>query len=93
VVYGDPAWFVLADPPLTMVQVPYAGLARRAAGLLLRALDAREAGLEPPAAGPHLVPGELRVAGSTAPPGGPAVTGTRASSPPPPYRQRARSYQ
>ena len=22
VVYGDPAWFVLADPPLTMVQVP-----------------------------------------------------------------------
>ncbi len=70
VVYGDPAWFVLADPPLTMVQVPYAGLARRAARLLLRALDARETGADPPATGPHLVSGELRVAGSTAPPGG-----------------------
>ncbi len=70
VVYGDPAWFVLADPPLTMVQVSYVGLARSAARLLLRALDAREAGADPPATGPHLVPGELRVAGSTAPPGG-----------------------
>ena len=70
VVYGDPAWFVLADPPLTMVQVPYAALARRAARLLLRALDAREVGTRPPAPGPHLVPAELRVAGSTGSPPG-----------------------
>jgi LacI family transcriptional regulator len=68
VVYGDPAWFVLADPPLTMVQVPYAGLARNAARLLLRALDARDGGAEPPAAGPHQVAADLRVAGSTGPP-------------------------
>jgi DNA-binding LacI/PurR family transcriptional regulator len=59
---------VLADPPLTMVQVPYAGLARNAARLLLRALDARDVGAEPPAAGPHLVAAGLRVAGSTGPP-------------------------
>jgi LacI family transcriptional regulator len=71
VVYGDPAWFALADPPLTMIQVSYAGLARCAARLLLRALDARETGTEPPPAGPHLVTAELRVAGSTgAPPAG-----------------------
>jgi LacI family transcriptional regulator len=70
VVYGDPAWFVLADPPLTMVQVPYAGLARNAARLLLRALDARDVGAEPPAAGPHQVAAGLRIAGSTGPPAG-----------------------
>jgi LacI family transcriptional regulator len=70
VVYGDPAWFALADPPLTMVQVPYAGLARNAARLLLRALDARDVGAEPPAAGPHQVPACLRIAGSTGPPAG-----------------------
>jgi LacI family transcriptional regulator len=71
VVYGDPAWFVLADPPLTMIQVSYDALARSAARLLLRALDAREAGTEPPLAGPHLVTAELQVAGSTgAPPDG-----------------------
>ena len=70
VVYGDPAWFVLADPPLTMVQVPYAGLASSAARLLLRALDAREVGTQPPAAGPHQVPAELRIAGSTGSPPG-----------------------
>ncbi len=70
VVYGDPAWFVLADPPLTMVQVPYAALARRAARLLLRALDAREFGAKPPAAGPHRVPAELLIAGSTGSPPG-----------------------
>ena len=70
VVYGDPAWFVLADPPLTMVQVPYAGLARIAARLLLCALDAREVGTAPPVPGPHLVPAVLRVAGSTGPPPG-----------------------
>jgi len=68
VVYGDPAWFVLGDPPLTMVRVSYAGLARSAARLLLGALDAREVGTQPPAAGPHLVPTVLRVAGSTGPP-------------------------
>ena len=65
VVYGDPAWFVLADPPLTMIQVPYAGLARRAARLLLGALDARDAGLQPPLTGPHRMSAVLRVAGST----------------------------
>jgi DNA-binding LacI/PurR family transcriptional regulator len=70
VVYGDPAWFVLADPPLTMVQVPYTGLARIAARLLLCALDAREVAAAPPVPGPHLVPAVLRVAGSTGPPPG-----------------------
>ena len=69
-VYGDPAWFVLADPPLTMVQVPYAGLAHSAARLLLNALDAREAGTQPPATGPHRVPAALRIAGSTGSPPG-----------------------
>ena len=48
VVYGDPAWFVLADPPLTMIQVPYAAAGRRiAARLLLCALDA-QGGRQPP---------------------------------------------
>jgi len=71
VVYGDPAWFVLADPPLTMIQVPYAGLARSAARLLLTAIDAKEAGTQPPPAGPHLVTAVLRTADSTgAPPAG-----------------------
>jgi LacI family transcriptional regulator len=68
VVYGDPAWFVLADPPLTMIQVPYAGLARTAARLLLRALDARELGITVPVTGRHLEPATLCVAGSTGPP-------------------------
>jgi LacI family transcriptional regulator len=70
IVYGDPDWFVLADPALTMVQVPYAGLARMAAQLLLCALDARESGSTAPVRGPHLVPAALRVAGSTGPPPG-----------------------
>jgi LacI family transcriptional regulator len=70
VVYGDPAWFVLADPPLTMVQVSYAGLARNAARLLLRALDARDTGAAPPAAGPYQVGAGLRIGGSTGPAGG-----------------------
>ena len=70
VVYGDPAWFVLADPPLTTIQVPYGGLARRAARLLLRALDARETGSQPPATGAHPVSADLRIAGSTGSPGG-----------------------
>ena len=70
VVYGDPAWFVLAEPPLTMVQVSYAALASCAARLLLGALDAREIGTPPPATGPHRVPAALRIAGSTGPPPG-----------------------
>ena len=70
VVYGDPAWFVLADPPLTMIQVPYAGLARIAARLLLRALDARELGITVPVTGRHQEPATLCVAGSTGPPPG-----------------------
>jgi LacI family transcriptional regulator len=70
VVYGDPAWFALSDPPLTMVQVSYAGLARSAARLLLQALDAREIGTRPPATGPHRVPAVLSTAGSTGPPPG-----------------------
>ncbi len=86
VVYGDPGWFVLADPPLTMVQIPYAGLAHTAARLLLNALDAREAGTKPPAAGPHLVPASLRVAGSTGPP-------PRSAPVPRQYRPRPRSPQ
>jgi LacI family transcriptional regulator len=91
VVYGDPAWFVLADPPLTMVQVSYAGLASSAARLLLRALDAREVGTKPPAAGPHLVPAELRIAGSTgSPPRQAALTCARLPAPSP-YRPRPRS--
>ena len=53
-----------------MVKVPYAGLASSAARLLLRALDAREAGAQPPAAGPHQVPAVLRIAGSTGSPPG-----------------------
>ncbi|MEU6642777.1 LacI family DNA-binding transcriptional regulator [Saccharomonospora sp. NPDC046836] len=65
VVYGDPAWFVLSDPPLTTIQVSYSGLARKAAELLSRVLDA-----DPDLSqGPHLVAPELRLAGSTGPPG------------------------
>lgn len=64
VVYGDPAWFTLSDPPLTIVEVDYAELARRAAGLLLDALESPgTAGSEP-----VLVPARLRVAGSTGAP-------------------------
>jgi len=89
VVYGDPSWFVLADPPLTMIKVQYAALAGIAARLLLRALDAREVGTRPPAAGPHFVPAELSVAGSTGPPAGNmTVTCPRPRLPPPPCRSR-----
>jgi len=92
VVYGDPAWFVLADPPLTMIQIPYAGLARSAARLLLNALDAREAGTRPPAAGPHLVPASLRVAGSTGPPPPAAAAHHPVATIPRPYDPRPRPY-
>ncbi len=68
VVYGDPAWFTLSDPPLTIVEVDYAELARRAAGLLLDALES------PGSAGPVLVPARLRIAGST---GAPHARGER----------------
>jgi LacI family transcriptional regulator len=65
VVYGDPSWFALSDPPLTTVAVPYPELARRAARLLLDRLDA------PPGAAPsapELIKPELVLAGSTGPP-------------------------
>jgi LacI family transcriptional regulator len=68
VVYGDPRWFALSDPPLTTVAVPYPELARRTARLLLERLD------DPPGATPsppELIRPELVLAGSTGPPGGP----------------------
>jgi LacI family transcriptional regulator len=68
IVYGDPVWFALADPPLTTVVVDYAELARRAARLLLTAIDAATSGASSPAPGPHLVTPRLRLAGSTAAP-------------------------
>ncbi|KAA9165561.1 LacI family transcriptional regulator [Amycolatopsis acidicola] len=68
VVYGDPQWFALANPPLTTIQVDYAGLARRAAELLIEGLDARHSGAAGPSPGAHLVAPRLLPAGSTAPP-------------------------
>ncbi|HEX4252739.1 MAG TPA: LacI family DNA-binding transcriptional regulator, partial [Pseudonocardia sp.] len=65
VVYGDPSWFALSDPPLTTVAVPYPELAQRAARLLLGRLD------DPPGAAPsppELIKPELVLAGSTGPP-------------------------
>ncbi|WP_410947929.1 LacI family DNA-binding transcriptional regulator [Pseudonocardia nantongensis] len=62
VVYGDPAWFALHDPPLTVVSVDYPELARRAARLLLGGI-----GGDPPG-GDVLLPSELRTGGSTGPP-------------------------
>jgi LacI family transcriptional regulator len=70
IVYGDPAWFALSEPPLTTIQVDYAGLARRAAELLIEGLDARNAGGGPPPSGPRLVPPKLSAARSTGPPPG-----------------------
>ena len=93
VVYGDPGWFARADPPLTMVQVSYAGLASSAARLLLRVLDARDTGSKPPAAGPHLVPAELRIAGSTGPPRGPTVRCGRLPAPSPHRPRPASSFR
>jgi hypothetical protein len=74
-----------------MVQVSYAGLASSAARLLLRALDAREVGTKPPAAGPHLVPAELRIAGSTGSPPRQAALSCARLPAPSPYRPRPRS--
>ncbi|NMH96881.1 LacI family DNA-binding transcriptional regulator [Pseudonocardia acidicola] len=74
VVYGDPAWFALSDPPLTTVCVSYQDLACRAARLLGERLDDRQpprGGATPvPDPGPYLVTPELCPAGSTAPPPG-----------------------
>lgn len=65
VVYGDPSWFALSDPPLTTVSVRYPELARRAARLLLdRISDPAGPG------GTQLVPSELVHGGSTGPPAG-----------------------
>ena len=65
VVYGNPAWFVLADPPLSLLS-PYTR-AGTAARLLLSALDARA---RIPVPGPDPQPAVLGVAGSTGPPPG-----------------------
>jgi LacI family transcriptional regulator len=59
VVYGDPAWFALSEPPLTTVRVSYDELAVQAARLLSRALDGDVQ------LGAHLVRPELHIAGST----------------------------
>lgn len=67
VVYGDPKWFALSEPPLTTIAVSYPELAHRAAQLLIARLDER--GGDPPAQ-PHLIRPELIVAGSTGPPSG-----------------------
>jgi len=63
VVYGDPSWYALADPPLTTVQVPYPQLAVQAARLLTGLLDGA---VEPEHV--ELVRPELEIAGSTGPP-------------------------
>jgi LacI family transcriptional regulator len=67
VVYGDPSWFALSEPPLTTVAVPYPELAKRAARLLLDRLDERPGAS---GGGQHLIKPELVIAGSTGPPGG-----------------------
>jgi LacI family transcriptional regulator len=71
VVYGDPSWFALSDPPLTRITVSYEDLARRAARLLAGRLEGRrpprgEGGEE---ADVQFVPAELYLGGSTASPG------------------------
>lgn len=63
IVYGDPSWFALSDPPLTAVSVRYPELARRAARLLLARIDD-----DPGPTGTQLVPSELVHGGSTGPP-------------------------
>jgi LacI family transcriptional regulator len=67
VVYGDPDWFALADPPLTTAALSYTELGRRAAALLVEALHARSTGGALPEPGPRLVRPHLVVAGSTGP--------------------------
>lgn len=63
IVYGDPTWFALSDPPLTTVVVGYTELADQAAALLQRRLDGEH--VDPR---PYLVKPELVNAGSTGPP-------------------------
>lgn len=69
VVYGDPSWFTLSDPPLTTVCVRYEELASQAARLLLSRLDGRQPAVARPG-GAQLVMPDLRPAGSTGPPPG-----------------------
>jgi LacI family transcriptional regulator len=64
VVYGDPRWFALSNPPLTTVSVSYQELAQRATELLLARLDEYPG----PPDGPHLISPRLLLAGSTGPP-------------------------
>lgn len=64
IVYGDPSWFALSDPPLTAVSVPYPELARRVGRLLLERLDSP---LTPVTDQRDFVTAELLVAGSTGP--------------------------
>jgi len=68
IVYGDPDWFALADPPLTMVHVSYPALAAAAARLLIDSVDAAHSRATPPPARAHYLTPVLRLAGSTAPP-------------------------
>ena len=65
VVYGDPSWFALSDPPLSRITVAYDELARRAAALLGERLD-RPGGSAEAAA--EYVRAELHLAGSTGAP-------------------------
>jgi LacI family transcriptional regulator len=70
VVYGDPSWFALSDPPLSRITVSYEDLARRAAQLLINRLEGRQA--TEPYGGQdtavQFVPAELYLGGSTGPP-------------------------
>jgi LacI family transcriptional regulator len=72
VVYGDPSWFALSDPPLSRITVSYEDLARRAARLLIGRLDDRhQVGRtveSDSSSGPQFVLAELHLAGSTGPP-------------------------
>ncbi|GAA0935467.1 LacI family DNA-binding transcriptional regulator [Pseudonocardia zijingensis] len=70
VVYGDPSWFALSDPPLSRITVSYEDLARRAARLLISRLEGRQSTRAGDGAGAddvQLVPAELHIGGSTAP--------------------------
>lgn len=66
VVYGDPSWFALSDPPLSRVTVPYDDLARRAARLLIGRLDVGAPTPDGVAAAEYVL-AELHLAGSTGP--------------------------
>jgi LacI family transcriptional regulator len=69
IVYGDPNWFALSDPPLTTISVPYRELARRAAQLLLTRLNSsRSPSTETGALLREFVTPELLLAGSTGSP-------------------------